>query len=106
MADVSIHAGEQPIHKVFSDEFVFTVPRYQRPYLWEPEQADQLLDDLLDALREDEEPIDSLEPYFLGSEALLDIQREQYQSMAQADEVNRLFSLGSRAQQPGRQEVR
>jgi uncharacterized protein with ParB-like and HNH nuclease domain len=50
---------------------VFVVPRYQRPYLWELEQADQLLDDLIDALGQGEEPIDNLDPYFLGSILLI-----------------------------------
>lgn len=27
-------AHEQPIQKVFSDDYVFRIPDYQRPYAW------------------------------------------------------------------------
>ena len=67
MPVTSIEAGEEPIHKGFSDQFAFTVPRYQRPYLWDEVLAEQLVDDLLDALDESAEQVDKLDPYFLGS---------------------------------------
>ena len=55
-------AGEYPLRKVFSSDFEFTIPDYQRPYSWGNEQALQLLDDLEAALdRADDDP------YFLGS---------------------------------------
>ncbi|WP_200941527.1 DUF262 domain-containing protein [Cellulomonas sp. Leaf395] len=55
-----------PLEKVFSKEYVFTIPRYQRPYAWEVEHALQLLDDLTDALARTDE-----EAYFLGSIVLV-----------------------------------
>lgn len=54
-----LSATNLPLEKVFSKEYIFTVPRYQRPYAWEVEHALQLLDDLTDALARDDE-----EPYF------------------------------------------
>jgi Protein of unknown function DUF262/Protein of unknown function (DUF1524) len=59
-------ATEVPLKKVFSSEYDFKIPTYQRPYAWEKEQALQLLDDLEEAL---ERPGD--DPYFLGSIVLV-----------------------------------
>ena len=47
-----IKAGQERLSQVFSDEFAFAIPTYQRPYAWEKEQAEALLDDVLNALRE------------------------------------------------------
>lgn len=72
MAKSSIHASERVLSKVFSNDFVFNVPNYQRPYMWGLEQANQLLDDLLTFLGDDEtKPISELDPYFLGSIVLI-----------------------------------
>ena len=48
-----------------------SIPRYQRPYAWGTEQAEALLDDLLGFLGETNEPINQLNPYFLGSIVLI-----------------------------------
>lgn len=40
---------------------------YQRPYAWGVEQTEELFDDLLGFLGTGTEPIDDLNPYFLGS---------------------------------------
>ena len=61
-----IDAGEYALRKVFSSDFEFTIPDYQRPYSWGAEQALQLLDDLEGALERDVE-----DPYFLGSIVLV-----------------------------------
>lgn len=64
--------GEQrSIGGIFSDEFEFQVPPYQRPYLWETEHAGDLLDDLLGFMGETNGPISNLDPYFLGSIVLI-----------------------------------
>ena len=67
MARIQIKGGEFPIGKIFSKEFVFRIPLYQRPYAWQQEQAEELLDDLLGFLGAGTEPINDLNPYFLGS---------------------------------------
>lgn len=62
----SLTAHEHPLHKIFSSDYNFRIPDYQRPYRWETFQALQLLDDLEESLdRADEEP------YFLGSLVLV-----------------------------------
>lgn len=67
-----IIAKEQPLSEIFSDLYAFRVPRYQRPYAWEAEHAEQLLDDLLDATGDDAgAEVSGLAPYFLGSVVLV-----------------------------------
>lgn len=61
-----LQASEVPLSKVFSSDFDFKIPDYQRPYAWGVEEAGQLLEDLSDALGRDED-----EPYFLGSVVLV-----------------------------------
>lgn len=67
----TLTAKEQSLSKVFSDDYVFTIPGYQRPYAWGTEQAQELLDDLVTAL--DAAPVQLSEsaPYFLGSIVLI-----------------------------------
>jgi len=57
--------------KVFSDDFAFSIPGYQRPYAWTTEQAGELLDDLLDFMGSDGDSTRALNPYFLGSVVLI-----------------------------------
>ncbi len=66
-----ISGYEAPLAKVFSDDFLFTIPAYQRPYSWQPEQAGELLDDLLTALGSGTGLVEDLDPYFLGSIVLI-----------------------------------
>lgn len=63
-----ITAVEKPIADVFSDQFAFTIPPYQRPYAWERDQASELLDDLSDAM---DPKICPEGLYFLGSIVLV-----------------------------------
>lgn len=71
MSAVKIQATEYPIHKIFSNDFVFTIPLYQRPYAWTTEQAGELIEDLITSLGDGNEPIDEVNPYFLGSIVLI-----------------------------------
>ncbi|MEG4328309.1 DUF262 domain-containing protein, partial [Microcoleus sp. herbarium5] len=71
MNRVSIKGEEHPIRKIFSDDFMFTIPLYQRPYAWTNEQAGELLEDLLTSLGDGNDTIDQLNPYFLGSIVLI-----------------------------------
>ena len=63
-----IEAHERAIKRVFSDDYAFEIPAYQRPYAWEIEQAQELLNDLLDAM---DDPNTSGGVYFLGSIVLI-----------------------------------
>lgn len=72
MTVAKIHGAEYPVRKIFSNDFNFTIPLYQRPYSWTTEQAGELLDDLLSFIGSDTSvSIDSLSPYFLGSIVLI-----------------------------------
>jgi uncharacterized protein with ParB-like and HNH nuclease domain len=69
---VKIQAQEYPLKKIFSDDFAFSIPIYQRPYRWGEEQATELLDDLLNAMGPGaaQQQVES-DPYFLGSIVLI-----------------------------------
>jgi uncharacterized protein with ParB-like and HNH nuclease domain len=64
-------AQEQPIQKLFSDDYVFRIPDYQRPYAWTPEQARELIDDLLGFIEVNPGPVSGMPTYFLGSIVLI-----------------------------------
>lgn len=63
----SLTAHEHPLRKIFSSDFEFQIPEYQRAYRWGTDQALQLLDDLEETLERDVE-----EQYFLGSLVLVE----------------------------------
>ena len=44
----SIKGGEYPLSKIFSSEFNYNIPSYQRPYSWTIQEAGILFDDLYD----------------------------------------------------------
>lgn len=71
----TLSAQEMPLHKVFSDDYLFTIPAVQRPYSWTTDQAGELLDDLLQFIEENEITDTNVnqkqEPYFLGSIVLV-----------------------------------
>ena len=67
----TIKASEQNLNNIFSDAYFFEIPQYQRPYAWNTEQVDDLLDDLLSAMDRDEQS-----PYFLGSIVLIKNERD------------------------------
>lgn len=64
-------ANEQPISKIFSDDYVFTIPGYQRPYSWTTEQAEELLTDLHGYMKGTDKALKDVPPYFLGSIVLV-----------------------------------
>ncbi|MDE0200410.1 MAG: DNA helicase RecQ [Caldilineaceae bacterium] len=59
-------AKELQLVSIFSDNYRFEIPEYQRPYAWTTEQTGELLDDLLHAI-EHVEDVSYASPYFLGS---------------------------------------
>lgn len=61
-----LEAHEFQLSRIFSSDYSFRIPDYQRPYAWGVEQAMQLLEDLIEALDRG-----SAEPYFLGSVVLV-----------------------------------
>lgn len=83
-----------PLYKVFSDDYLFTIPPVQRPYSWTTDQAGELLDDLLQFIDHHgitEKNIGMMqEPYFLGSIVL--VKREKPDSEV-LDGQQRLITL-------------
>src|SRR5258705_13611816 len=64
-------AHEEPLSKIFSDDYVFRIPSYQRPYAWATEQGRELFEDLLGSMQSDAGPVEEMSPYFLGSIVLI-----------------------------------
>lgn len=64
-------AHEQSLTKIFSDDYVFRIPGYQRPYAWTTEQARELFEDLTGFMQSDGGPVEEMPPYFLGSIVLI-----------------------------------
>lgn len=63
-----IEAAHKTISKVFSEDYSFSIPAYQRPYSWERQQVEELLSDISDAMG----PHASSDGfYFLGSIVLV-----------------------------------
>lgn len=67
----TLTAKEQSLAQIFSDEYVFTIPGYQRPYAWGEDQTRELLDDLTAALVGAPADLLDAQPYFLGSIVLI-----------------------------------
>lgn len=61
-----IEAYQHTVSEVLGDRFLHEIPPYQRPYAWTPNEAKQLLIDLLEAVNASRD-----EPYFLGSIVLI-----------------------------------
>jgi hypothetical protein len=63
-----IEAHERSVGQIFSDNYAFEIPPYQRPYAWQLEQARELLSDLMDAAANS---TSAGGVYFLGSVVLI-----------------------------------
>jgi uncharacterized protein with ParB-like and HNH nuclease domain len=86
----SISAEKLVVKDIFCDDYLFTIPNYQRPYSWEEEHCTQLLDDLHSfAFRGDD--FDELPPYFLGSAVI--IKRPNVRNAQIVDGQQRLTTL-------------
>lgn len=92
MTVAKIHGAEFPIRKIFSNDFNFRIPSYQRPYSWTTEQAGELIVDLISFIGSDTSvSIDDLSPYFLGSIVL--IKQEIHPDAQVVDGQQRLTTL-------------
>ncbi|PJM79693.1 GmrSD restriction endonuclease domain-containing protein [Bifidobacterium scaligerum] len=81
---MTIKANELPLGKVFTPDFRFIIPSFQRAYIWKPENILQLVGDLKDA------SVTPGAPYFLGSLILV---REEKNRFLVIDGQQRLVSL-------------
>lgn len=66
MTERNIHGAEFDLAKIFSSEFDYVIPSYQRPYAWTIDQTSELFDDLFDFYKNEKE-----DSYFLGSIVLI-----------------------------------
>jgi hypothetical protein len=64
-------AKEEPLSRIFSRDYVFKIPGYQRPYAWTTEQARDLFEDLTGFMNANPVPVNDMPPYFLGSIVLI-----------------------------------
>lgn len=87
----TLTAKEQPLAKIFSDEYMFSIPDYQRPYSWGVDQAQELLDDLQGYMRTGGTKLEEIPPYFLGSLVL--IKKENSTDAKVVDGQQRLTTL-------------
>ena len=75
----NIRGEEKPLVKVFSSDYEFHIPDYQRPYAWTGEHAEELFNDLFTFHLEE----DAEEEYFLGSIVL-----DKHMTQPQSDVVD------------------
>lgn len=68
-----IEAKEATLGYIFSSNFLFEIPIYQRPFIWDTEKFQQLFDDISDAKASGEQQ------YFLGSILLQELKSPIYQ---------------------------
>lgn len=81
-----ISGAEFSLSKIFSSDFDYEIPPYQRPYAWTTDQVSELFDDLHDFyIREQEEN------YFLGSIVLIKDENSPHSEVI--DGQQRLTSL-------------
>lgn len=64
--DNKITGKEYPLEKIFSSDFEYHIPGYQRPYAWTEEETGILFDDLYEFFQTEQQ-----DNYFLGSIVLI-----------------------------------
>lgn len=68
-----ITGKEYPLSKIFSSDFEYHIPGYQRPYSWTKEETGLLFDDLYNFFQEEKS-----DNYFLGSIVLIKEEQKRY----------------------------
>jgi hypothetical protein len=81
-----ISGAEYPLSKIFSSDFDYVIPSYQRPYAWTCDEASELFGDLYDFYQRERE-----ETYFLGSIVLIKEEGSPYSEVI--DGQQRLTTL-------------
>ena len=62
----NLSGADYPLSKIFSSDFEYVIPPYQRPYAWTIDQASELFEDLHSFYQYEPD-----EEYFLGSIVLI-----------------------------------
>ena len=83
-----IEANKGILKKIFSEEFWFIVPQYQRPYVWQEENIQELIDDLYYAFE-----IKQNSEYFLGALVLKRTTEKEFREYEILDGQQRLTTL-------------
>ncbi|WP_201860526.1 DUF262 domain-containing protein [Microvirga soli] len=86
----TLEAHDKLIREIFEGNYHFEIPDYQRPYAWTTEQAEELFDDLVSAMRAAQATSASSQ-YFLGSIVLIKNDRDPKASVV--DGQQRLSTL-------------
>lgn len=86
----TLEAHDRRIREIFEGAYRFVVPDYQRPYAWTTEQAGELFNDLLSAMR-DAATMQSPSQYFLGS--IVIVKRDGESQSLVVDGQQRLTTL-------------
>jgi len=60
---IPIKAEQAPLQKIFGEDFIFFIPGYQRPFSWEKDNFQKLVEDLFDSM----DASKGDEVYFLGT---------------------------------------
>lgn len=68
-----IKGNEYTLSKIFSSDFEYHIPGYQRPYAWTAVETGILFDDLYDFFQKE-----SVDDYFLGSIVLIKDEDKPY----------------------------
>jgi hypothetical protein len=80
-----MNAGERTIDKVLTEQICYEIPPYQRPYSWETENVQQMLEDIWEAYQANDPE------YFIGS--VITIEQERDRRYDVVDGQQRLTTL-------------
>ena len=83
-----IEANKGILKKIFSEEFWFIVPQYQRPYVWQEENIQELIDDLYYAFENKQNS-----EYFLGALVLKRTTEKEFREYEILDGQQRLTTI-------------
>ena len=83
-----IEANKGILKRIFSDEFWFVVPQYQRPYVWQEDNIQELIEDLYYAFENKENS-----EYFLGALVLKRTKEKEFKEYEILDGQQRLTTL-------------
>jgi hypothetical protein len=90
-------AHEQPISKIFSNDYVFRIPEYQRPYAWTTEQARELLDDITDFMKSRPGKVEDM-PWPVDSEVAVKLMTTMFVAIARGARDRRSGGQNATAQ--------
>ncbi|QQE75003.1 DUF262 domain-containing protein [Brevibacillus composti] len=88
MAAGTIEANKEILQKIFSEDFWFLIPEYQRSYVWQTDNITELVDDLYFAFEHKPE-----NDYFLGSLVLKKLKESTFPEYEVLDGQQRLTTF-------------